>query len=68
MSKNPSDRTRMPGEREGQQTDRDRQPKGSQNKKEQQMQHRQGEPLGQDKNTGQKFTSDEDIVKARRRA
>ncbi|HLH31338.1 MAG TPA: hypothetical protein VKY31_09055 [Terriglobia bacterium] len=74
MSKNPSDRQRMP---EDQNKDMSKNVE-----KEQQQHHRQGEPLGQQKHDtmgrdkkkqhqtvqfdeGQKFTSDDDIKKRR---
>jgi hypothetical protein len=60
MSKNPSDKKRMPGE------DEERKPDQSKNEErnKKQEEHRQGESMAR-KQAGQKFVSDEDIIRRR---
>jgi hypothetical protein len=62
MSKNPSDKKPMPGEDEERKSDN--QPTTEDWKKKQQEQNRQGESMAR-KQEGQKFVSDEDIIRRR---
>lgn len=75
MSKNPNESKRMPGksedlDRDVQEQEHEKQPKGRQEMNKEQQHHRQSEPMGRKSHKptvqfdkGQKFTSDEDITR-----
>jgi hypothetical protein len=60
MSKNPSDKKRVPGEGEERKPDQSK----NEDKDKRQEEHRQGESMAR-KQAGQKFVSDEDIIRRR---
>ena len=66
MNKNPLNKERVPGQDE---ENKQQQGRGTRDldKQQQHEQHHQSEPMGK-KQRGQKFTSDEDIVKGKRTA